>query len=103
VLITGDREPVRNCGPITKSARGFPFVAINCAAIRNALESEIFRTGERSPRVRPPAGMLKADRGTLFLDEIGDDAGGQVKLLRVLQERRFRRLGGHNSRPSTCA
>jgi DNA-binding NtrC family response regulator len=76
-----------------------PFVPINCAAIpETLLESEIFGhekgafTGAHDRR----AGCFElADRGTLFLDEIAEmTPATQVKLLRVLQERRFRRLGG---------
>ena len=77
----------------------FPFVAINCAAIpETLLESEIFGhekgafTGASDRR----EGCFElADRGTLFLDEIAEmQPATQVKLLRVLQERSFRRLGG---------
>jgi DNA-binding NtrC family response regulator len=82
------------------SARGqMPFVPINCAAIpETLLESEIFGhekgafTGASDRR----EGCFElADRGTLFLDEIAEmTPATQVKLLRVLQERKFRRLGG---------
>jgi DNA-binding NtrC family response regulator len=77
----------------------FPFVAINCAAIpETLLESEIFGhekgafTGAHDRRI----GVFElAHRGTLFLDEIAEmQPTTQVKLLRVLQERSFRRLGG---------
>ena len=77
----------------------FPFVAINCAAIpETLLESEIFGhekgafTGAHDRRT----GVFElAHRGTLFLDEIAEMVPGtQVKLLRVLQEQKFRRLGG---------
>jgi DNA-binding NtrC family response regulator len=77
----------------------FPFVGINCAAIpETLLESEIFGhekgafTGAHDRRI----GVFElAHRGTLFLDEIGEMMPAtQVKLLRVLQERTFRRLGG---------
>jgi DNA-binding NtrC family response regulator len=77
----------------------FPFVAINCAAIpETLLESEIFGhekgafTGAHDRRT----GVFElAHRGTLFLDEIAEmQPATQVKLLRVLQERSFRRLGG---------
>ncbi|HEX5473717.1 MAG TPA: sigma-54 dependent transcriptional regulator [Vicinamibacterales bacterium] len=77
----------------------FPFVAINCAAIpETLLESEIFGhekgafTGAQDRRL----GCFElAHRGTLFLDEIAEmQPATQVKLLRVLQERTFRRLGG---------
>jgi DNA-binding NtrC family response regulator len=78
-----------------------PFVPINCAAIpETLLESEIFGhekgafTGASDRR----EGCFElADRGTLFLDEIAEmTPATQVKLLRVLQERTFRRLGGRN-------
>ncbi|MFP5378610.1 MAG: sigma-54-dependent transcriptional regulator [Vicinamibacteria bacterium] len=76
-----------------------PFVAINCAAIPEALlESEIFghEKGAFTGALERRAGCFElADRGTLFLDEIAEmEPTTQVKLLRVLQERRFRRLGG---------
>jgi len=76
-----------------------PFVAVNCAAIaRELVESELFGhergafTGADARRV----GRFEAAHGgTLFLDEIGDMAPAtQAKVLRVLQERRFERLGG---------
>src|SRR4051794_20809939 len=79
----------------------FPFVAINCAAIpETLLESEIFghEKGAFTGAADRRQGCFElADRGTLFLDEIGEmTPATQVKLLRVLQERRFRRLGGRN-------
>jgi DNA-binding NtrC family response regulator len=76
-----------------------PFVALNCAAIPDTLlESEIFghEKGAFTGATERRAGCFElADRGTLFLDEIAEmTPTTQVKLLRVLQERRFRRLGG---------
>jgi DNA-binding NtrC family response regulator len=76
-----------------------PFVPINCAAIpETLLESEIFghERGAFTGAVDRREGCFElADRGTLFLDEIAEmTPATQVKLLRVLQERRFRRLGG---------
>jgi DNA-binding NtrC family response regulator len=77
----------------------FPFIAINCAAIpETLLESEIFghEKGAFTGAADRRQGCFEmADHGTLFLDEIGEMAPAtQVKLLRVLQERTFRRLGG---------
>jgi DNA-binding NtrC family response regulator len=76
-----------------------PFVAINCAAIpETLLESEIFghEKGAFTGASERREGCFElADRGTLFLDEIAEmTPPTQVKLLRVLQERKFRRLGG---------
>jgi DNA-binding NtrC family response regulator len=77
----------------------FPFVAINCAAIpETLLESEIFghEKGAFTGATDRRTGVFElAHRGTLFLDEIAEMMPAtQVKLLRVLQERTFRRLGG---------
>ena len=76
-----------------------PFVAVNCGAFTESiLESELFghMKGSFTGAVETKKGLLEsADRGTLFLDEVGETSlGMQVKLLRVLQERRFRRVGG---------
>ena len=78
-----------------------PFVPINCAAIpETLLESEIFghEKGAFTGAVDRREGCFElADRGTLFLDEIAEmTPATQVKLLRVLQERKFRRLGGRS-------
>ncbi|MBZ5542321.1 MAG: sigma-54 dependent transcriptional regulator [Acidobacteriia bacterium] len=76
-----------------------PFVKINCTAIpENLLESELFgyEKGAFTGAVSAKPGKFElADKGTIFLDEIGDVPGSiQVKLLRVLQDRDFERLGG---------
>ncbi len=82
--------------------RDGPFVAINCAALSESLlESELFGhekgafTGAQTRR----RGRLElADGGTFFLDEVGElKPGLQAKLLRVLQERRFERVGGNQT------
>ncbi len=83
------------------SARAnFPLIKVNCAALpETLLESELFGhekgafTGATAKRI---GRFEAADKGTLFLDEIGElTPGMQVKLLRVLQEREFERLGGN--------
>src|SRR6267378_5493271 len=103
VLLTGEsgtgKEVVAHV--IHKSSRraGGPFVALNCAALPEALlESELFGyekgafTGAVSAR---PGRLEQAAGGTLFLDEVGEMSPAvQAKFLRVLQEREFQRLGG---------
>src|SRR5579875_749618 len=83
--------------------RNQPFVKINCTAIpENLMESELFGyekgafTGATTSK---PGKFEQADQGTVFLDEIGDVPGNiQVKLLRVLQDRQFERLGSNVTR-----
>src|SRR5579883_1056699 len=79
------------------------FVKINCTALpENLMESELFGyekgafTGANTSK---PGRFEQADKGTVFLDEIGDVPGNiQVKLLRILQERQFERLGSNMTR-----
>ena len=76
-----------------------PFIALNCAAIPEGLvENELFghERGAFTGAGNRKAGKIEmAQRGTLFLDEIGElPLGSQAKLLRVLEERRFERVGG---------
>jgi len=86
-------------GPRSEEA----FVDVNCAGLtREFLETELFghEKGAYTGAVAPKTGLLEvADRGTVFLDEIGDvDPSVQPKLLKVLEEKRFRRLGGVQDR-----
>jgi transcriptional regulator with GAF, ATPase, and Fis domain len=76
-------------------------------ARRDLLESELFGH-ERAPSPGRSAGGIGrfelANGGTLFLDEVGEiPPATQVKLLRVLQERTFERVGGNDRSRSTCA
>lgn len=86
----------------SQRARG-PFVALNCAALSESLlESEIFghEAGAFTGAVRAKLGLLEtADGGTVFLDEVGElPPTIQVKLLRVLEERKVLRVGGLSRR-----
>ncbi len=84
-----------------------PFVAINCSAIpENLLESELFgySKGAFTGAIGSKIGLFEeANKGTLFLDEIGDLALPlQAKLLRVLQERKIKRIGENQTRDITA-
>ena len=103
VLVTGEsgtgKELIARALHFNSLRRGQPFVALNCGAVpETLLESELFghMRGAFTGADTMKKGLMEvADRGTIFLDEIGEmNAVMQVKLLRVLQERRYRRLGG---------
>jgi sigma-54 dependent transcriptional regulator, flagellar regulatory protein len=106
VLITGEsgtgKEVVARNLHLNSNRSDKPFIPINCGAIpRELLESELFghEKGAFTGAIASRAGRFElADGGTLFLDEIGDmPLSMQVKLLRVLQEQSFERVGGVNT------
>jgi transcriptional regulator with GAF, ATPase, and Fis domain len=108
VLIRGEsgtgKELVARAIHANSTRPGKPFIAINCAAIpENLLESELFghEKGAFTGAVGTKKGKFEtAEDGTLFLDEIGEMAPLlQAKLLRVLQQREFERLGGNRLLP----
>lgn len=106
VLITGEsgtgKELVADAIESLSDRHGRPFVKVHCASLSsNLLEDELFghEKGAFTGAVAQKKGRFElADTGTLFLDEIGEiDAATQVKLLRVLQERQFERVGGEKT------
>ncbi len=102
VLVTGEsgvgKELVARAIHRRSSRRGGPFIPVNCGAIpENLLESELFghKKGAFTDAIADRRGLFEeANGGSLFLDEIGElPLGLQVKLLRVLEDEKIRRLG----------
>lgn len=105
VLIRGEsgtgKELVARAVHYASSRKQGPFIGVNCAALpENLIESELFghEKGSFTGAAQQRKGRFElAHGGTLFLDEIGDVAPAvQVRLLRVIQEREFERVGGNN-------
>jgi two-component system response regulator AtoC len=106
VLIEGEtgtgKELIAKAVHFSSEDRQGNLIAINCTALpESLLESELFgheRGAFTSADTRRKGRFELADKGTIFLDEIGDiSMAMQAKLLRVLQERKFERVGGHES------
>jgi DNA-binding NtrC family response regulator len=106
VLIQGEtgtgKELIAKAIHYNSSRRDLPFVGVSCAAIPDTLlESELFgyEKGAFTGALKTRIGRFEqADAGTIFLDEIGDiPLTTQAKLLRVLQEREFERVGGNDT------
>jgi len=106
VLITGEtgtgKELVAHAVHNLSPRKGGPFIAVHAAALPTTLlESELFghEKGAFTGAVERRAGRFEmADGGTIFLDEVGElEPAMQVKLLRVLEERKFERVGGNKT------
>ena len=106
VLITGEsgtgKELVANAIHYSGPRKGKPFVKINCASLpESIIESELFgheKGAFTSAHTRRIGRFELANGGTIFLDEIGDiPASVQIKLLRVLENKEFERLGGNDT------
>ncbi|MCR9145079.1 MAG: sigma 54-interacting transcriptional regulator [bacterium] len=111
VLVTGETGTgkeliarlIHHAGP----RKAAPFIDINCAAIAASLwESEVFghvRGAFTDASSSRPGRVAEADEGTLFFDEIGEmPLEMQAKMLRLLQERTYRPVGGNSARPARC-
>lgn len=110
ILLTGETgtgkeifaQSIHNYGPFNVQ----PFVALNCAAIpETLLESMIFGTtkGAFTGAENKPGLLEQAGKGTLFLDEINSmSLLLQAKMLRILEEKKFRRLGSNQEEPVNC-
>jgi two-component system NtrC family response regulator len=103
ILLLGEsgtgKELFARAGHTLSTRKNHPFVALNCAAIpRELLENELFGSEKGAftgAAIRKIGKFELADKGTIFLDEIADlDLELQSKILRVLQEMNFERLGG---------
>jgi Nif-specific regulatory protein len=106
VLIRGEsgtgKELVAHAVHFTSSRKDGPFIKVNCAALNeNLLESELFghEKGAFTGAIHTRKGRIEeANDGTIFLDEIGDFSfATQVKLLRILQEKEFERVGSNKT------
>ena len=106
VLVTGEsgtgKELIARAVHFQSGRAAQPFIKVNCSALaEGVLESELFghEKGSFTGAVKRKLGRFElADKGTIFLDEIGDISPViQLKLLRVLQEREFERVGGNQT------
>ena len=106
IMLTGEtgsgKEMIANLIHYNSQRASMPFIKMNCAAFsKGVLESELFghEKGAFTGAITKRLGRFElAHGGTIFLDEIGDmPHGTQVKLLRVLQEREFERVGGNQT------
>lgn len=106
ILITGEtgsgKEMIANLIHYNSPRASKPLIKMNCAAFsEGVLESELFghEKGAFTGAITKRLGRFEiADRGTVFIDEIGDmPLGTQIKLLRVLQEKEFERVGGNET------